>query len=955
MHLFNQLKLRQKVGLSFGVLMALMIANAVVVALATWSVSQQMGHQKMMTTVLAEVSQVRLLASRFVNNHSRDAAQQVFQILSTTRDQVDRAEAVLTADQRQSMLSLLDDFKLNFQKYVVEIDQKAALESRASALGKYMALQLQEAQDQTFIRAHPDTLRALNVLEFQLMTLQWAANIRPAMGSPAVVDAAADIHQTLATLRDSSTFTNGHQRDGLLLFRIERDALDYLASFETAQRYQRLNASTENTLFRISDDFKVAVQQVELSVAQVMHNRITQVVVLVLAIFVVSVFSAWALTRSLRRAILQPVQALVGATHEIANGNLQARAHIEVDDEVGELSRSFNQMACNLAESRVELLDKQDALQRAQDSLEQRIQERTEQLVAANHALAARELLVSQIMDTAPISVFLVDMSGRITQANSSMVEMFGYPMDTLIGMEYVALVDPTEIEMRRQKMLALMNSEISIVDLDRKFRRANGEEFWAHLTGKLISGVAGEKLGLVGVIADITAQREHQQQLESIAHFDALTGLPNRLLLADRLQQALIQCQRKNNMLAVAYLDLDGFKAVNDSHGHEAGDDLLVTLSRRMKECLREGDTLARIGGDEFVAVLVDLQSIEDCQPLLQRLLHAACSQVTSNTRAGPKALQVSASIGVTVFPRDPCDADGLMRHADQAMYVAKQSGKNAYHLFDMAQDEAIKTQHESQERMRSALSQNELVLYYQPKVNMRTGQVTGAEALIRWVHPQHGLLAPAAFLPAIEDLPVSIEVGEWVIASAMAQMNSWQAMGLHLPVSVNISAYQLQQSRFAIRLNELLATYADVHPSWIQLEVLETSALEDMGKVGQVMRDCHAMGVHFALDDFGTGYSSLTYLKRLPASTLKIDQSFVRDMLDDPGDLAIVNGVVGLARSFSREVIAEGVETRLHGEKLLSIGCELAQGYGIARPMPAHQIPEWVTNWHQEARWSA
>ncbi|TXT41358.1 MAG: sensory box protein, partial [Comamonadaceae bacterium] len=752
-----------------------------------------------------------------------------------------------------------------------------------------------------------------------------------------------------------SSFAAGDQSGRLLLFRIESDALEFMTGYASSQRSQRQNAITESTLYGISDEFKLAVQQLDLSVTQAMRSRITQVLVMVLVIFVVSVLCALVMARSLGRAILLPLRSLVGVTQEIARGNLHARADVGVDDEVGELSGAFNQMACHLAESRAELLSKQAALQQAQDGLEQRIQERTEQLVAANQLISARELLVNQIMDTAPISIILVDMTGRITQANNSMVEMFGYSMDALIGMDYVALVDPAERDMRRQNMLALMNSEIPLVDLDRKFRRANGEEFWAHLTGKLVCGVAGEKLGLVGVIADITAQRQHQQQLEHIAHFDPLTGLPNRLLLADRLQQALIQCQRKNNMLAVAYLDLDGFKAVNDSHGHDAGDDLLVVLSRRMKESLREGDTLARIGGDEFVAVLVDLQTVEDCQPLLQRLLHAACSQVTSNTRAGPTALQVSASIGVTIFPRDPCDADGLMRHADQAMYVAKQSGKNGYHLFDLAQDEAIKTQHESQERMRSALMQNELVLYYQPKVNMRTGRVTGAEALIRWAHPQHGLLAPAAFLPAIEDLPVSIEVGEWVISSAMAQMSTWQAMGLNLPVSVNISAYQLQQSRFATRLSELLAAYADVHPSWIQLEVLETSALEDMGKVGLVMHACHAMGVNFALDDFGTGYSTLTYLKRLPAGTLKIDQSFVRDMLDDPGDLAIVNGVVGLARSFSREVIAEGVESRFHGDKLLAMGCELAQGYGIARPMPAAQMHQWVDNWHREARWAA
>ena len=949
---FNQLKLRQKIGLSFGVLLALMVANALVVALAAWSIAQQIGHQQKVSQVFSEVDKGRLLVSRFVNVHSRESAQQVFLSLAATRHQIEAVATALNNDQLAGILSLLDDFKLHFQKYVVESDQHAAFESRAVAMGRRLALQLHESHD----AQHPRPLKAaLDALEFQLLAVPWIGPARQWVGPQATLDAIVSIRQTLAALRANSQFAPDSQDVALLLFRIERDTTDYVASLESYQRYQRLNVDTESTLFKLSDKIQDDVKQVGRSVTQVIRSHIILAVLITLGLFVLLVASAFVLTHYLGRGILRPVHDLVAVTQAIASGNLQARASTDVDDEIGELSRAFNQMAHRLAESRAELLDKQRALQQAQDGLEQRIQERTAQLESATRAVVARELLVRQIMDTAPISVFLVDMTGRITQANQSMVEMFGYPMEKLIGMEYVVLIDPAELELGRKKMLALMNSEISIVDLDRKYRRVNGEEFWAHLTGKLIAGVAGEKLGLVGVIADITAQRAHQQQLETMAHFDALTGLPNRLLLADRLQQAMLQGQRKSNMLAVAYLDLDGFKAVNDTHGHDAGDDLLVTLSRRMKDALREGDTLARIGGDEFVAVLTDLQNADDCKPLLGRMLHAASTPVAVNTRNGPKDLQVSASIGVTLFPRDNSDADLLLRHADQAMYAAKQSGKNRYHLFDVAHDEAVKTQQEGLERIRCALNGQELVLYYQPKVNMRTGRVTGAEALIRWLHPQRGLLAPGAFLPVIEDQPVSLEVGEWVIATALAQMSAWRALGLNLPVSVNISAYQLQQDVFAQRLGELLAACPDVPPSWLQLEVLETSALEDMGQVGAAMGSCHAMGVNFALDDFGTGYSSLTYLKRLPAETLKIDQSFVRDMLDDPGDLAIVNGVVGLARSFGREVIAEGVETRAHGDALLASGCELAQGYGIARPMPAAQVPDWVASWQLLARWTA
>jgi diguanylate cyclase (GGDEF)-like protein/PAS domain S-box-containing protein len=468
----------------------------------------------------------------------------------------------------------------------------------------------------------------------------------------------------------------------------------------------------------------------------------------------------------------------------------------------------------------------------------------------------------------------------------------------------------------------------------------------------------------LYGILQDISEQKAAQlaletanveleyanQILEHIANYDALTHLPNRVLLADRMQQAMLQSQRSGQSLAVIFLDLDGFKTVNDQYGHGIGDRLLITLSQRMKAALREGDTLARIGGDEFVVVLTNLKQTSDCEPLLMRLLEAAAEPVQLDDHR----LEVSASIGVTLYPQDGVDAEQLLRHADQAMYLAKQAGKNCYHLFDVAHDVAVKHKRENLEHIRSALRNREFVLYYQPKVNMRTGAIIGAEALIRWQHPERGLLAPATFLPVIENHILSVELGEWVIATALEQMADWQMEGLEIPVSVNVGALQLQQSDFANRLEELLIMQPHANPSNLELEILETSAMEDITQVSTAIHACQLLGVSFALDDFGTGYSSLTYLKRLPAELLKIDQSFVRDMLDDSDDLAIIEGIIGLATAFHRNVIAEGVETIEHGEKLLSIGCELAQGYGIARPMPASAIPAWAKTWRPDSKWS-
>jgi diguanylate cyclase (GGDEF)-like protein len=397
--------------------------------------------------------------------------------------------------------------------------------------------------------------------------------------------------------------------------------------------------------------------------------------------------------------------------------------------------------------------------------------------------------------------------------------------------------------------------------------------------------------------------------------------------------------------------MDLDGFKAVNDLHGHNVGDKLLIEVAQRMQVALRESDTLARIGGDEFIAVMVGLENIEDSQPVLKRLLTAAAAPFT----VGDNVMQVSASIGVTFYPQDNVDADQLIRHADQAMYVAKQAGKNRYHFFDTVQDDAIKTQGQSIGDIRLALNRREFVLHYQPKVNMQTGEVVGVEALIRWQHPVRGLVTPLEFLPVIEGHVVSLELGEWVIDTALGQISRWKNMGVNMPISVNISAYQLQQNNFTTRLATFLAAHPDVTPHFLELEIVETSLLSNISGVSATMNACHDLGVRFALDDFGTGYSSLTYLRRLPVHLIKIDQSFVRDMLEDADDLAIVEGVVGLAKAFRREVIAEGVETIAHGVALLQLGCELAQGYGIARPMPAGDIPEWISSWEADYPWQA
>ncbi len=328
----------------------------------------------------------------------------------------------------------------------------------------------------------------------------------------------------------------------------------------------------------------------------------------------------------------------------------------------------------------------------------------------------------------------------------------------------------------------------------------------------------------------------EKHQELERIARYDSLTKLPNRALLGERLEQALNQTLRRGQQLAVVFIDLDGFKAVNDTHGHEAGDHLLITLAERMKGALRDGDILARLGGDEFVAVLLDLADVDASAPMLNRLLDAAARPF----QFGQARLQVSASLGVTFYPQSQgqqLEPDQLLRQADQAMYQAKQAGKNRFHVFDVEQDRNVRARHESMQSIERALSEGEFVLQYQPKVNLRTGAVIGVEALIRWLHPQRGLLPPSDFLPMIEDHPLAVKLGQWVIESALAQMERWRGVGLNMPVSVNVGRRHLMQAGFADQLREALAAHPALQPNCLEIELLETSAIKDMNHVSQVI----------------------------------------------------------------------------------------------------------------------
>ena len=545
--------------------------------------------------------------------------------------------------------------------------------------------------------------------------------------------------------------------------------------------------------------------------------------------------------------------------------------------------------------------------------------------------------------------IVLADSDGNILDINPAFTRITGYERAEVIGR------NPRMIKSGRHDQefyAAMWKSILGSGSWQGEIWNRNkyGEVYPELLSISAVRNAEGGLTNFVAVFSDIRRLKEQETQLKQMAYYDALTELPNRVLLADRLTQAISQTKRSSAMMAVCYLDLDGFKPVNDTYGHEAGDRLLVEMAGRLKDMLRGGDTVARLGGDEFVLLLLGLNNVEECEQAMQRLLQVVSQPLSVIS----EPVSLSASVGVAIYPTDDANPDTLLRHADQAMYQAKQAGKNRYHIFDRELDLYVRIQHDRISRIADALAGGEFSIHYQPKVDLRKGIVVGLEALVRWNHPERGLVTPMHFLPLIEDHNLIVRMGEWVIETVLCQMDKWHDIGLDLAVSVNVASRQLQSHNFVQHLTASLSDHPRVAKK-LELEILETSALEDVAKASRIIEQCRELGISCALDDFGTGYSSLTYLKRLPAATIKIDQSFIREMISDPDNLVIVQGILGLAFAFQRQVIAEGVETVEHGRLLMQLDCDHVQGNGIAKAMPADQVPAWVKDWKPDPEWSA
>ncbi|MES9971585.1 MAG: EAL domain-containing protein [Candidatus Thiodiazotropha sp.] len=693
---------------------------------------------------------------------------------------------------------------------------------------------------------------------------------------------------------------------------------------------------------------------------EVIDEKVLQAIRQVLAnVLITFVIIALLLNFFLRKQLIEPIKRLSRYATAIASGRFGDSVKFHSGDEIGTLSSALEDMGSTI-EQQI------DELKRSGIKLEEKVEARTQQLAQSNQTLQASNANLKQALQRAQelsealrnseerfrmlfeankaVMLTIDPDTGTILAANNAAVDYYGYDLDALLSMQIsdINILSQEDVEREMQQARdeernhfyfchALASGEIRDVEVHSGPIDWNGKEV------------------LYSIIHDVTDRKKAEAELEYIANYDALTGLPNRRLKIDRLRQAIANSKRSGASVGICYLDLDGFKPINDRFGHDTGDQILIEISKRLQATLREKDTISRVGGDEFVLILSDLTGVQQCTQILDRVLE----EIAEPIQVGNTDLEVNASIGVTLFPEDDSDADILIRHADQAMYWAKEEGKNCYHLFDPHQNKQVKVNRENYQLLENALLNEEFIIYYQPKVDMYSCEVIGVEALVRWMHPEYGLTLPGEFLSLITKTDLELELGGWVMDQALKQVSEWQTKGIKLPVSVNVSVYHLQSSTFTEQVRQLLLRYPEVSPEMLELEILETASIEDTNAIYHTLTDCHELGIKISLDDFGTGYSSLAYFHRLPVDTLKIDQSFVQAMLDDPQDLTIVDSVVRLAHAFRHPVIAEGVESIEHASALLTLGCRFGQGYGIAKPMPAEDIKSWLEEWENDQLW--
>ena len=539
-------------------------------------------------------------------------------------------------------------------------------------------------------------------------------------------------------------------------------------------------------------------------------------------------------------------------------------------------------------------------------------------------------------------AVLSTDMEGKVTYLNTVAEKLTGWTRDEAAGKpvdEIFVIVDgntrqacanPLRTASAKNKTVALTPNCILIC--------RDGAEFAIEDSAAPIHDRQGLATGAVVVFHDVSVARALGAEMSHLAQHDTLTNLPNRTLLKDRLSQAIITADRNDTKVAVLFLDLDGFKQINDSLGHAIGDKLLQSVAKRLLACVRTSDTVSRQGGDEFVILLSEVAHAGDAGLKAGKIINA----LLSPHEIGAHSLHVKASIGVSTYPADGMDADILIKNADLAMYRAKEEGRNNYQFFEQDMNVRAVERHSVEANLRTALERNEFVLHYQPKIDLKTGEITGVEALVRWLHPERGLIGPQEFVPIAEDCGLMLPIGRWVLREACRQARAWQDAGLPpIELSVNISSVEFRSQNFVDGVRSVL-NESELKPRYLELELTESALMQHAEFTVPVLQKLKAIGLRLAIDDFGTGYSSLSYLRQFPIDTLKVDQSFVHEINADTDEATIISAVINMGGSLNRRVIAEGVETTEQLSFLRAHGCDEGQGFYFSRPLPATKFAE-------------
>jgi len=549
-------------------------------------------------------------------------------------------------------------------------------------------------------------------------------------------------------------------------------------------------------------------------------------------------------------------------------------------------------------------------------------------------SLRQQEQLLTSIAGNISDGIYRSTPDRGMVYANEALARMFGYRD----AAEFIAHAGPGLYAnpRRREELTRLLEEQGHYRNEEVEFQRRDGNRFYGVNSANTVKDAGGSPLYFDGVISDITERKRAEQQVYQLAHYDSLTGLPNRTLLRDRLGQAMNDARRREARVAVLFLDLDRFKTVNDSLGHETGDRLLKAVAMRLRDLMRDSDTISRQGGDEFLLILRDVTDPAGAARVAGKVLDAVARPYV----VGEYELHITPSIGISIFPDDAADLDELIRNADAAMYHAKENGRSNFQFFTPEMNTRAYERLSLESRLRQAIEREEFTLHYQPQVDLRSGVVMGLEALLRWSRPGQQDLSPAVFVPVLESSGLIGQVGEWVLREACRQNKAWQQAGLpKLPVAVNLSAIQFNRRNMADSISAILQE-TGLEPRYLELEFTESAVMQDTREIGGIIRRLDELGVQLALDDFGTGYSSLSYLKRFHLDKIKIDQSFVRDISDDADDAAITTAIIGMARNLKVAVVAEGVETRTQCDFLKSHGCDGMQGYYFCRPVTAEEL---------------